>query len=280
MASTGGTVRKYTLIFIVFALVLTACRIESNVGLDIREDGSATVTIEIGFDDEFLELMGSQGGFTTDDFLGEIMSESDGTVIERRDGDMNYYGVTTEVEDLSTWDADTDATEFTDFSYSYDDEGAQLTATITAEETGDFGGDFGFDPSAITGEFISASLTVRMPGTVTAHNADQVRDGALVWDIGLTGSTDVTATSAFGGSDFPWLVILLIVALIAALVGAIVALIVSRKNNERQLAAIQAAKATTVGTEGESPQPPSPVTDAPASEDEAADEDSDAGGDE
>lgn len=271
--------RKYTLIFIVLALVLTACRIESNVGLDIRDDGSATVTVEIGFDDEFLALMGSQGGFTQDDFLSEIMAESDGEVFERREGDMNYFGVKSEVDDLSTWDAETDATQFTNFSFSSDDSGAQLAATIVAEDTGDFGGDFGFDPSTITGDFISATLTVRMPGTVTAHNADEVRDGNLIWNIGLTGTTDVTATSTFGGSDFPWIVVLLIVVLIAALVGAVAALIVSRKNNERQLAAIQAAKAAKVGTESGS-LPPPPVTDAPASEDEAPDEDSDPGGDE
>ena len=45
--------RKYLLIFAMLALVLTACRIESNVNLDIEEDGSAVVLVEIGMDEEF-----------------------------------------------------------------------------------------------------------------------------------------------------------------------------------------------------------------------------------
>ena len=44
--------RKYVLIFTMLAIVLTACRIETNVNLDINEDGSAAVLVEVGFDDE------------------------------------------------------------------------------------------------------------------------------------------------------------------------------------------------------------------------------------
>lgn len=276
MACTGGTVRKYTLIFIVLALMLTACRIESNIGLDIEEDGSAILTAEIGFDDEFLALMGSQGGFTEDDLLADLISGTDGEFTERREGDMNYFAATTEIDDLTTWDGEVDTAGFSSFDFSVDDDGARLDATLVSDDTGDLGGDFGFDPSAITDDFISANLIIRMPGSVTSHNADEVRDGALVWNLGLTGSTEVTAESSFGGSDVPWLVILLIVALIAALVGAVVALIVSRKNNERQIAAIQAAKASQTDSPGAAAVP---VSDAAAAEDEQPDEEGDASDD-
>jgi hypothetical protein len=261
--------RKYTLIFIVLTLVLAACRIESNIGLDIAEDGSAKLTIEVGFDDEFLALLGSQGGgFTEDDLLGDLISGTDGEFTERREGDMNYFATTTDIADLSTWDGDVDTAGFSNFSYSFDDEGARLSASLVPDDSSGLGGDLGFDPSAITDDFISANLVVTMPGTVTSHNADEVRNGALVWNIGLTGTTEVSAESTFGGSDFPWLVILLIVVLIAALVGAIVALIVSRKSNERQLAAIHAAKAAQLTSE----EPVTPAVSDGSVVDEVADE--------
>ena len=40
--------RKFLFIFVLAALVLTACRAESNIVIDIEEDGSAVVNAEIG----------------------------------------------------------------------------------------------------------------------------------------------------------------------------------------------------------------------------------------
>ena len=61
--------RKYLLIFAMLAIVLTACRIESNVNLDIEEDGSAVVLVEVGMDEEFREAMTGQTGSTEEDFI-------------------------------------------------------------------------------------------------------------------------------------------------------------------------------------------------------------------
>jgi len=242
MQTQEEPVRKYILVFAIMALVLTACRIESNVGLDISEDGSATLTVEIGFDDEFLALLSSQGDISQDDFLDGFLSDADGAFTERKDGDMNYYAVTTDIADLSTWDAEVDTAGFSSFTYIFDDEGAVLTANLVADEGDDLGGEFGFDPSEFTGDFISANLIVRMPGTVTEHNADEVRDGALVWNLGLTGATAVSASSSFGGSGFPWVLVLIVAVLSVALIAGLVALVVSRRENEKQLAAVVAAQ--------------------------------------
>ena len=43
------TMRTYVLAFFGLALLLSACRIESNIILDINQDGSATVGAEVGF---------------------------------------------------------------------------------------------------------------------------------------------------------------------------------------------------------------------------------------
>ena len=98
--------RKFVLLFSLLILVLSACRIESNVVFDINDDGSAEVGLEIGIDDEFLDLMASQAGGSVDDFLDEMLADLGGIggadVETRTEGDMNYYGTSMSVADLST----------------------------------------------------------------------------------------------------------------------------------------------------------------------------------
>jgi hypothetical protein len=246
--------RKYILIFAMLTLVLTACRIESNTKLDINDDGSGTLTVEIGLDDEFLALLTSQGGMTEDDFLDSLLNQAGGTASQRTDGDMNYWAVTTEIDDLTNLDAGIDETGFSSFKYSFDDQGAKLTATLAADGGGDTLGEFGLDSSELTDDFISANLIVNMPGHVTEHNADEVRDGALIWKVGFTGPTDVFATSTFGGSSFPWLIVLVVAILAVGIIVAMAALMASRRRAEQQLAAIVAAQAAaTSDAEAEAP---------------------------
>ena len=179
-----GSMRKYFLLFALLALSLAACRVESNVTLDISEDGSATVGAEVGFDEEFKQLI-EQSGASTDDIFGDLPSFGDGDVqtTERTDGDMTYYGVTSQVENLSDFDMGSAQGEvFSSFSYTFDDQSAKLDAVLSSADLGAAGGDLPIDPSQITDEFFSANIIVKMPGNVTESNADEVRsDGSLVY---------------------------------------------------------------------------------------------------
>jgi hypothetical protein len=235
--------RKYVLIFAMLAIVLTACRIESNVNLDINEDGSAVVLVEVGFDDEFKELLTGQTGASEEDFVNEILSFGDTSLVQRTEGDMTYYGAAQEIEDLSQGLPAEAANEmFTSFEYTFNEDGASLTARIESIETGDFGGgEFGGLAEGLTGDIFSANLIVRMPGTVTNHNADEVRDGALVWNIPLSGSLDVQAASSFGDESTSWIWFALLVLIVVAGIAATVAVIVSRKQSEKAVAAAIAA---------------------------------------
>lgn len=238
--------RKYLILFAMLAVVLSACRIESNVILDIEEDGSAVVGAEIGFDEEFRELLGDMGEGSPEDLFGELPDFGGENVqpTERTEGDMTFYGVTTTVEDLSTFDTSAAGGEaFETFSYVFDEDTATLSATVAAADLGDAGGDLPIDPSQITDEFFSANVLVTMPGTVTSHDADEVRsDGTLVWTIPFTGSKTISATSDLGSGGSSNLILIALVALLV--IGAIIAVVISIMSRRRSQAAVDAAAAS------------------------------------
>ena len=63
--------RRYLILMAVLAFALTACRVESNIILDIEEDGSALVGAELGFDEEFRQLLGDNN-VDPDDLFGGL----------------------------------------------------------------------------------------------------------------------------------------------------------------------------------------------------------------
>lgn len=265
--------RKYVLAFFGLALLLSACRIESNIILDINEDGSATVGAEVGFDEEMLDLMSQDGGDPSD-LLSELPDlGGDGVEpIERVEGDMTFYGATTTVEDLSTYDfAGLQGESFSEFEYAFDDNSATLTATVDAAGFGDLGGDeLPLDPSEITADIFSARVLVSMPGTVTEHNADEVSgDGTLVWNLPLAGSKDIFATSTFGSTTPNWIWFLIGGIVIVGIIAVIAAVMTSRKDSEKAVAAAAAAHEEEADQPIESSQQ-SAVSDQPEEAEEAS----------
>lgn len=243
--------RKYTLAFFALGLLLSACRIESNILLDISEDGSAIVGAEIGFDEEMLDLV-SQGGGDPSDILGELPDLGGEGVepIERVEGDMTYYGAQTSIDDLSTYDFNgLQGETFSEFSYEFDDSSATLAARVESTGIGDLGGeDLPIDPSEITGDIFSANVIVMMPGTVTEHNADEVRsDGSLVWKLSFTGTKDIFATATFGEPSSNWIWFVIGGVLLLGVIAAVAAVIASRKDAEKAVA--EAAAAHEAGEE-------------------------------
>ncbi len=251
--------RRYVLAFFGLALLLSACRIESNIMLDINEDGSAVVGAEVGFDEEMLNLV-SQGGGDPSDILSELpdLGGEGFEPIERVEGDMTYYGATTVVDNLSTYDfGGLQGETFSEFSYEFDDSSATLAAKVDATGLGDLGGgDLPIDPSQITGEIFSANVIVTMPGTVKEHNADEVRsDGSLVWKLPLTGTKDIFATSSFGGSAANWIWFAIAAILIVGVVAAITAVMMSKKDSEKAVAEAAAAHQADQTPEARSQMP-------------------------
>ncbi len=248
--------RKLLLPIALLTLLLAGCRVESNVILDIEEDGSATVAAEVGFDEEFRQILG-EAGANPEELFADLPSFGDGEVevTERVEGDMTFYGAVTAVDDLSSFDMLSDPGQvFTSFEYSFDDDGAQLDATLSAADLGAAGGgeDLPFDPTQITDEFFSANLIVTMPGTVTQSNADEVRsDGTLVWNLPFTGVKEITATSEFGSGSVNWVLVILLVVLVVGIVAAVVATVVSRRESQKAVEAAASSHAAATVTAGE-----------------------------
>ena len=264
------SMRKVFLLIAALAVILAGCRVETNIVLDIEEDGSALVGAEVGYDEEFAQLL-EQSGADPDDLFGDLPVETgdDVVTIERTEGDMTYTGLLSEVDDLSTFAPDSAELEgFTSFSYTFDDDGAELAATISADDAnlgGDELGEFGFDPSQLTDEFFSANVVVTMPGDVTEHNADVVRsDGTLVWKIPLTGTAQINATSSFGTSSANLLLILLVGLLLIGVIAVVAATIVSRRQSQQAVATAaassDAASSTTEPGDTESSIPAASAT--------------------
>jgi len=254
--------RKYLFVFMFAALVLTACRAESNIIIDIEEDGSATVSAEIGFDEEMLDLLSQTGGDPEDLILDDLPSEAEGfDTYSRTDGDMTFYGFSGEVDDLENntfLDLGQDfASDFAEFSYTTDGDQATLIASIVSADIGGGLGDLPIDPTDITGDIFSANLIVSMPGSVVEHNADEVRsDGALVWNIPLTGSIDVFAESNVGSGTSSWVWWVLIGVLAIGIAAGIAAVLLSR--NDSKKAVSDAAEAHDASSADAPPPPPSP----------------------
>lgn len=237
--------RRYLILMAVLAFALTACRVESNIILDIEEDGSALVGAELGFDEEFRQLLGDNN-VDPDDLFGGLpdLGADDVVQTERTEGDMTFVGIASNVEDLSTFDAGSAQAEaFSSFSYVFDDSSARLEASVDAQDIGDLGGEgLPIDPSQLTDEFFSANVIVTMPGTVTEHNADEVRsDGTLVWKIPFTGSTEIVAASEFGSSSSSWILLIVLAVVIVGVIAAAVATIVSRRESKNAVAAAAAS---------------------------------------
>lgn len=265
--------RKYLFLIAMAALVLTACRAESNIIIDIEEDGSATISAEIGFDEEMLELLSQSGDDPAELFTQDLPPEAAGVEpYSRTSGEMTYYGISSSVDDLEN-NAFLDvgqefAGEFAELSYTMDGDTATLTASIVSADIGGGLGDLPIDPTDITGDIFTANLIVSMPGTVVEHNADEVRsDGSLVWNIPLTGSVDAIAVSDIGSGSSSWIWWLLIGLLGIGIIAGIAAVIVSRKDSKK---AVDQAAAAHAASAADTPPPPAPATPALSASDGAA----------
>ena len=237
--------RKLLFLIAGLTLVLAACRAEVNIVVDIDEDGSGEVAFEVGYDEEFRELVASSGGDPDDLLTGGTDFGLEGAEdYERTEGDMTFVGTkqqfssVTEIEANLTSDPEN---PFQTFSYVQTDDTAELDALIVVPEE-DLGvGDVPIDPSTITDEFFSFQLIFGMPGTVTESNADEVlANGQLVWKIPITGGEKqiLARSEVSGGGSLWWIWLIVGVVLLIGFVALIGAVVASRNQSQR---AIQAA---------------------------------------
>ena len=147
-----------------------------------------------------------------------------------------------------------------------------MEASVDAQDIGELGGEgLPIDPSQLTDEFFSANVVVTMPGTVTEHNADEVRsDGTLVWKIPFTGSTEIVAASEFGASSSSWILLIVLAVVVVGVIAAAVATVVSRRESKSAVAAAAASHQAVDDAEASEPDD----VEEPASANDTSDPDS------
>jgi len=226
------------------ALLTAACRIETNIGADIKADGSGVITAEIGYDEEaagFIEQFGEGEDLFAENPLADLpdaqMSEED------RDG-MHYRVYTAEVDDVETFMTEQMVGEsdglIEQFSLTIEPDRVEVTGRGSAGAAMEGAGDLeGMMNPAMLAESLSINLRLTLPGKILEHNADSQDGNTLTWSIPFTGEAlEIRAVSdptQSEGGGFPLWAIIVIAAVVVAGIGAIA--LVGRRRSRAAAAA-------------------------------------------
>ena len=218
-------------------LLLAACEVRSYLDIDMSELSDGTVSVQLGFDQQFRDAMEEFGGGT--DLLGELESDApgEGWEVERfEDGEIE--GVTLNKQFSSLEELQTIVEEG---RVSGPQEG--LVGAVTFTDSGDTirfeadvpeGGDFeGFDPEQVEGLLTyDARIRVTFPGEVIDHNGE-LEDKTVTWsfdDPAAMSGAELFAEANKATSSGVVIIIGLVLGL--GVVALVVWLILSRRRRE------------------------------------------------
>jgi len=275
-----------TVIGLAVALVgialLSASCIRVDVGIRVNDDGGGTVSFLTAIDSSAAgSLAKSLGGTSSDSDSGftnidKSTLPAGSTVEPYKEGKYEGARVTTpfrpgddiaaivnqissstsSAESGGVADPGSSSPLFEEFSLAKEGEGWTFKATISPENditsgTGDL-----VSPEQLKVLFKDASFTVRvkLPGSVTSHNADSVKNGELIWKIDIFATKARTLSARTGPSKdggFPTAPVVGGVAAVAVLV-ALAGFIAARR---RRVAVESAASTPLTGAEESEPAP-------------------------
>jgi hypothetical protein len=212
--------RRLLALTAVLVLVTTACKIETNFGAVINADGSGTIILELGVDEEAAQffLDGS------DPFEDQELADTPGArTREEERGDLTFYIVEADVDDVTESQSELVEAEggvLENLSITVGDDRVTVQGSASAEDTVGSGTE-GLDLDLDIEEIFSASVFFTMPGEILSHNADRQEGNTLYWSVPLTGGaldiqaeSDPAGTPASDGGGFPVWVIGILAALV------------------------------------------------------------------
>jgi len=201
--------KRLSLLIALLAVLASGCRADVQLLLNVAEDGSGELAVEVGVDDELDELITQFFG-PSEEVLPSLDLGIDGERSTRTEGDLTIYTTTVTFAETSEIPAAA-AGDFTDFSLDVTDAGSAFEATL--DITGEVDpSQFPIDPATIDGESLTTSITVSLPGEPIDHNAEQVlEDGRLWWTVPLDQSLYMFANTEYPSSPFPWRLVALLV---------------------------------------------------------------------
>ncbi len=251
--------KRLSLLVALLAVLASGCRADVQLFLNVIEDGSGDLSVEVGVDDELDQLITQFFG-PSEEVLPSLDLGIDGERSTRTQGDLTIYTTTVAFAETSEIPSAA-AGNFTDFSLEVTDAGSAFEATL--DITGEIDpSQFPVDPAAIDGESLTTSVTVSLPGESVDHNADQVlEDGRLLWTVPLDQSLYMFANTEYPSSPFPWrLVVLLLVSVGFALVVWIAAI---RRDKQSESARRSAPEPPPVPSAGVTTEPPADDQESP-----------------
>ena len=179
--------------------------------LNVADDGSGDLSVEVGVDDELDQLITQFFG-PSEEVLPSLDLGIDGERSTRIEEGLTFYTTTVTFDDTSEI-APAAAGNFSDFALEVTDAGATFEATL--DITGELDpAQFPIDPNALDDEALKTSVVVSLPGESVDHNADQVLEGGqLSWAVPLDQRVYMFANTEYPSSPFPWwLVVLLLLS--------------------------------------------------------------------
>jgi len=238
-------------------LTLSGCTMKMDMSFDIKNEDSITLDIFMGYDQELMDMMASQGDTSIEDMCGP-------------DGDMMGLGDIAP-DDIQVTVEPATVGEFTGCRITGTGTLAQFQENVEnadAEGMGIFledgvwtfrmsGGDAladeGMDASqmAMVQNMIQFSFSVTFPGEVLTHSGDSTVSGRTVTWTNFADFTNLEATGRDGGGSANLLVpVILVVVVLAAGLGLVVL-----KKNSASVAAEPVAVDGNFGEDGQEEAP-------------------------
>jgi hypothetical protein len=215
--------RRLFALVAVLVLVTTACKIETNFGAVINADGTGTIVLELGVDEEAAQffLDGS------DPFEDQDLADSpDARTREETRGDLTFYIVEADVDDITesqTELVDAEGGVLENLTITVSNDRVSVNGSASAEDTVGAGTD-GLDLDLDIEEIFSATVFFTMPGSIVSHNADRQEGNTLYWNVPITGGaldiqaeSDPTGTPASDGGFPIWAIGILAALVLGAL---------------------------------------------------------------
>jgi len=189
-------------LIVVLTMLLSACRAEVRISLDVAENGSGTLAAEVAINNQLKDLIDQLAG-DSEAIIAGLDLGLEGERSTSLDGDMTVYRTEapfTEVEEIEP----AAAGNFSFFELRLDDEGAQLEAVLDLAGELDLA-EFPVAIDTIDPETFDAEISVLLPGEVQEHNADSANaDGRLVWKIPFDEELYMAAGTLYPSGGFPW----------------------------------------------------------------------------
>ncbi len=197
--------KRFIPLIMLLGLVLSACTIRFDIGIDVNEDESGTFALFMGFDEEFQQLADEGGGegFSLTEGLEDV---PEGWTVENVvEDEFEGVRISTNFESFDDLDAklaelgdtaDTGVgTDFlSDFSLTHEGDEFRFDVDVSGldegltDAVGDSGGEdlfSGIDPASFFEDLFEIRFKLTLPGTIGDNNADEVDGNTLIWNVDL-----------------------------------------------------------------------------------------------